>query len=339
MMNRPRILYVPNEKHTERVFRKEVFERFLRLFDVDYDERGLSLSTILRLASEADGIVTGWGCPPLEKDFFEKAGKLRIIAHSAGSIKPILSREVVQAYVLPRNICVFSARHAIALNVAEATVGYMIMASRRLLDHILAFREKGLWRDISIPSNGQYLRGSIVGIVGASTVGRELIRLLKPFDVTILVYDPYLTDWEAGFLGVYKASLEELFSRSDIVSLHAPLTPETSRMINRDLLKRMKDRAILINTARGGLIDQEALIQECSSGRLLAVLDVTDPEPPPQDSPLRGIKNILVTPHVAGAGYYGYFKIGEGTLKALEEFFSGRPVDGRIDLSQYDILA
>lgn len=338
-MNRPRILYVPNEKHTELVFRKDLFERFLRLFDVVYEERGLSLDTILEEASKAEGIVTGWGCPPLEKEFFEKAWKLRIIAHSAGSIKPILSKEVVQRYILPRSVCVFTARHAIALNVAEATIGYMIMASRRLLDHILAFRERGLWRDASIPSNGQYLRGSIVGIVGASAVGRELIRLLKPFDVTILVSDPYLTDWEAGSLGVCKVSLEELFSRSDIVSIHAPLTPETRRMIGKELLRRMKDGAILINTARGGLLDEEALIQECSSGRIFAFLDVTDPEPPSKDSPLRKVRNIIVTPHIAGAGYYGYFKIGESTLKALEDFFCERPVEGKIDLSQYDTMA
>ena len=179
----------------------------------------------------------------------------------------------------------------------------------------------------------------MIGIVSASTVGREVIRLLKPFDCKILVYDPYLADEEAEKMGVEKVSLEDLFRRSDFISIHAPLTEETIHMIGRKHFRLMRDGAVLINTSRGKVLDQDALLEECKTGRILVALDVTDPEPLPRDSPLRNLENVLLTPHIAGHSYYGAKKIGEMTLQALEDFFAGREVKNRVDFSRYDILA
>ena len=341
-MDKHKILYIPTKAHTERVFTKEDFEMFLRLFDVTVNvkNRDLTSSEVAELIAGVEGLVTGWGSPRLTDEVFERADELKIIVHSAGSVRPILAKSVVEKYVIPRGICVVSCRRAIAYNVAESAVGMMIMASRRWVDHIQAYREKGVWRASGIPANGQFLRGAVVGIVGVGMVGREVIRLLKPFDVkTILVYDPYLSDWEAGRLGVRKAGLNELFEKSDIVSIHAPLTSETYHMIGRDQLRRMRDGAVLINTARGGVIDHDALLEECRKGRIIAVLDVTEPEPLPPDSPFRKLKNVYVTPHVAGAGYYGYHMIGKIVVKSLEDFFAGRPVKDALDMSRYDITA
>ena len=340
-MFKHRILYIPTRAHTERVFTKEDFEMFLRLFDVTVNvkDRDLSSSEVAELITGMDGLVTGWGSPELTDEIFEKADRLKIIVHSAGSVRPILAKSVVEKYVIPRGICVVSCRRAIAYNVAESAVGMMIVALRRWFDHIQAYREKGVWRSREIPENGQFLMGATVGIVGVGVVGREVIRLLKPFDVKILVYDPYLSEWEAGRLGVRRVGLNELFEKSDVVSIHAPLTSETYHMIGRDQLRRMKDGAVLINTARGGIIDHDALIEECKKGRIIAFLDVTEPEPPPPNSPLRDLKNVYITPHVAGAGYYGYHMIGKTVVKSLEDFFTGRPVEDALDMSLYDITA
>jgi len=270
---------------------------------------------------------------------FENADRLKIIAHSAGSIKYMLSRDVVQNYIIPSGICVCNAPKAIAYNVAETTLGLLIMTSHRLVDHIISVRERSTWRDPKMPREVESVNGSRIGIVGASTVGREVIRLLEPFDVKILLYDPYLSEAEAEQLHAKKVSLEELFVRSDFVSVHAPMTEETYRMIDERHLSLLHDGAILVNTSRGEVIDQEALTRQCKTGRILAALDVTDPEPLPEDSLLRRLKNVIITPHVAGQGSYGTRKIGEMTLQALEDFFAGRKVENAVDFEKYDILA
>jgi len=254
-------------------------------------------------------------------------------------VKYMLSKDIVENYVIPMGIRVFSANDAIAYNVAESAIGYMIMASHRFMDHALSIRAKGAWRDRAIPSNGQYLSGSKVGIVGASKVGRHVIRLLRPFDARILVYDPYLPESDASRLDIEKTSLDGLFSQCDIITIHAPSTDETYHMIGKGQLALMKDGAVLINTSRGSVIDHEALLDKCLEGRNIVVLDVTDPEPLPPDSPFRKLDNVIITPHVSGSGYYGYHRIGSSTLKALVDFFAGRQFEGEVNLMDYARLA
>ncbi len=336
-----RVLCLPTSEHIEYVFTVQTLERLRTLFDVAFNDlsRNYSSGEVASRIKGFDALITGWGSPPLTESVFEKADHLKIIAHSAGSVKGLLSRNVVQRYIVPRGICVCNAPGAIAFNVAETTLGLLIMTSRRLLDHAINVRERLMWHDSGIPREVRTINGSTIGIVGASTVGREVIRFLKPFDCRILVYDPYLSDEEDNGLMVEKTSLENLFEQSDFVSIHAPMTEETYHMINERHLGLLRDGAVLVNTSRGEVIDQEALIRECETGRILVALDVTDPEPLPRDSPLRKLKNVVITPHVAGRGLYGTKKIGEMTLQGLEDFFAGREVKDSIDFGRYDILA
>jgi phosphoglycerate dehydrogenase-like enzyme len=234
-----------------------------------------------------------------------------------------------------------SCAHALAINVAEMTLALMVMAARRLYEHIQAFREKGVWKDKGLPTNFLTINGSTVGIVGASRVGREVIRLLSAYrDVRILIYDPYLTPEQAKELGATLTDLERLFAESDFISLHAPLTKETVGMIGERHFALMKDGAIFINTARGKIVDTDALAKVLQTRQIFAVLDVTDPEPLPSDHPLRFLSHCYITPHIAGSGVYGYFQIGEVTLRALLDFFERelRP-EGAIDWLIYDTLA
>lgn len=338
-MGKPKLLYIPTGSHTKKVFREETYQRMLERFDVKVNgtETNYTAERVAEEIAGFDGLVTGWGTPHLDEAIFENADKLRIIAHSAGSVKGFL-RGVAEKYIVPRGICVFSANGAIAYNVAEATVGLLIMTCRQFMDHALAIREKGLWKS-DVPSTGKYLTGSTVGIVSASRVGREVIALLKPFKVKILVYDPYLADWDAGRMDVEKVELDDLFARSDFVSLHAPSIPETKNMVGEKQLKLLQDGATLVNTSRGSVIDHDALLAELQTGRIMAALDVTTPEPLPQDSPIRKLTNVIITPHVSGAGDYGYYMIGTTTLKALEDFFAGKPVEGTVDFSRFAKLA
>jgi phosphoglycerate dehydrogenase-like enzyme len=337
-----KVLYLPNAVHTERVFTEAAFARLNRDFDVTRLATGAQ-DCLSEQVAEAipgmDALITGWGTPVLTAGVFERADRLRIIAHSAGTVKRMLL-DCARDYVIPRGICVYSANAEIAYNAAEHALGLMILMLRRILDTALTLRGgERQWPDRMVRPNAQYLTGATVGIVSASQVGRRVISLLKPFNTRVLVFDPYLTQAEAELLGVEKVSLLALFGRADIVSVHAPLLPDTVGMIGSAHFAAMRDGAVLVNTSRGKVLDEPALVAELRSGRITAALDVSSEEPLPPDSPLLALGNVLITPHLAGSGYYGYARIGEGSVRALEDFFAGRPVAGAVDFARYDIIA
>lgn len=302
----------------------------------NWDER-----TFVQAVRGKAGVLTSWGSPPFTDPVWASADRLRLIVHMAGSVKFLFPGDVVDRFCRPRGITVVSCARAIAFNVAEATLGLMIWALRGWLDHVLAFRQKGLWRDPRLAAVPKTLSGGVVGIIGAGFVGQEVIRLLRSFrDVQILLYDPFVSEEEAMNLGASKVDLETLLSESDLVSLHAPWLPSTEGMIGARELALLKDGCVLINTSRGRLVDTDALVSVLRSGRIFAVLDVTDPEPLPPDHPLRFLPNCIILPHITGAGEYGYRQIGKMTLRALDDFFLNNKVpEGVIDWSRYGLIA
>jgi phosphoglycerate dehydrogenase-like enzyme len=321
------------------MFREETWDALRAEFDVYENEGGASMTREETLSHlpEADAILTGWGSPSFTREMLDAAPNLKIIAHTAGSVKFLFSPELVEEVLIPRGIAVFAGNNGLALNVAEATIGLMIAASRRWPEHIAAFSRKG--PSSAVPRNGQFLTGATVGLVSASKVARHVIRLLQPFDCRILLFDPYVSEETARGLGVELVKLDELFRRSDIVSLHAPVTPETENMIGATQLKKMPDGATLINTARGKILDHGALLEELKRGRIVAALDVTHPEPLPADSEFWSLPNVVLTPHLAGDGYAGYFRIGDTTRDALHDCFAGRAIAGAVPLDRWEILA
>jgi len=335
------ILYLPAASHTELVFTPYWWHRLRRgrvVIEWDYSIPCTS-EAVAQCVQSAGVLVTAWGSPPITEEVLQKAPSLRLIAHAAGSVKFMLSKEAVQEYLIPRGIRVFSGNGAIALNVAEATIGMMILGVRRWMEHALAYRERGVWRDPAIPANGQYLMGATVGLVSCSTVARYVIPLLRPFRTRILVYDPFLCADEARRLGLHRVELETLFRESHIVSVHAPLLPETVGLIRREHLRLLREHSVLVNTSRGKVIDSEALVEEARRGRFVAVLDVTDPEPLPPDHPLRHLPNVVILPHIAGAGFYGYHRIGELLVKAVEAVEKGQAFAGEVPLERYGRIA
>lgn len=341
-MSKPKVWYTQPESANERIFEPQQFQRMLDSFDVTCNDTGKALTTDDLAAGIAgfDGIVTGWGShPPMTDQVMQNADRLKIIAHAAGSIKHMVSKQVAEQYLAPRNIILFSANEAIAYNVAESAVGMLLMASHCWPQFADNFRRTGVWRPPAVRANGRFLMGSVVGVVSASKVGREVIRLLSVWPLDILLYDPYVSDDDAAQMGGEKVELDDLFARSDHVTVHAPSIPQTEGMIGAHQLRRLRDGATLVNTSRGSVIDHTALLAEAATGRLHVVLDVTTPEPLPVDSPFRTLPNVHITPHVSGAGFYGYHMIGRMTVDALEAAFAGQPVAGAVDYSRYDILA
>lgn len=338
-----KVLCAVNKSQREMKVRPETWAELTRRFEVTANEaeRNWTSDELAERISGYDAVLTGWGSPPFTERVWERADKLRLIVHMAGSVKFLFPGDVVQRFCVPRSITVVSCAHALAINVAEMTVALMVMAARRLYEHIQAFRERGVWKDKNLPTNFPTINGSTVGVIGASRVGREVIRLLRAYrDVRILLYDPYVSPQQAEELGAVLTDLDTIFSESDFISLHAPLTEQTVGMIGERHFALMKEGAIFINTARGKIVDTEALVKALQNRRIFAVLDVTDPEPLPADHPLRFLPNCYITPHIAGAGVYGYFLIGEMTLRALVDFFErGLTPEGAIDWSTYDTLA
>jgi len=290
-----------------------------------------SLSRLVNLTNrpqDADGLITGWLSPSLNDELISSCRNLKIIAHTAGSIK-----DMIPASVWARKIKVVTAASALAVGVAEYAFALMVTMGKK----VYWAREEtrlGRWREkINEHIDGMApleLYTTVVGIVGASRAGRNVIKLLKLASSNVVVYDPCLSEQEAAALAVKKVELDELMNTADIVSLHAPSIPETNHMINAANLKLMKDGAIFINTARGQLVDEDALISELKTGRIFAAIDVTDPEPPARDSELRTLPNVVLTPHVAGAVGSNTYRQGDLILQEIKRFSAGKPLQHEV---------
>ncbi len=268
--------------------------------------------------AEAEVIVGHWGCPPLDAAMLDRAPRLGLFAYAAGTVKMTLTDAVWD-----RDIRVTSGANANAEPVAEFTLAAILFANKGVL-----------WRrgpvDFSAMSAmgdsqwGNY--GRTIGIVGASLIGRRVIELLRPFPhLTVALYDPYVTPGEAASLGVEKLELDELCATADVLSIHAPALPETMHMIGADQLSALPDGATVINTARGPLIDHEALLPHLASGRLHAILDVTDPEPLPEDSPLLELPNVWISPHLAGSQGTELARMTDYAIEEIRRWSAGEP--------------
>ncbi|WP_350276484.1 hydroxyacid dehydrogenase [Kribbella sp. HUAS MG21] len=280
---------------------------------------------------DVDVLLTGWGCPRIGPEVLDEAPKLQAILHAAGSVKAI-----VDPSAFDRGIQVSSAATANAQPVAEFTVAAIVLAGKRAFRLAAQYR---LERRKADPHGMPGSYGTTVGLLGASRIGKMVAERLRGFDLEVLISDPYLTPAEAAELGAELVDNDTLFRRSDILSVHAPLLPETVGLVDARLLGLLKDGSALINTARGKIVDPDALLRECASGRIDAILDVTEPEPLPPDSPLLDLPNVFVTPHVAGAVGHEIARLGELAVSELERLAAGKPLEHAISPTELGRLA
>lgn len=273
--------------------------------------------------AEADILLAAWGTPSLTKERLGRAKKLRMVAYAASSVRTVTPAEFWEE----SDILVTTAASAMAVPVAEFTYAAIIMCGKnvfRLRDEHRAERGTGGFgsrRGMNLPYLGNHSRR--IGIVGASRIGRLVIEMLARGSFEIAVYDPLLPIEEAAKLGATKMDLQPLLAWSDVVSLHAPILPETRHMIGADELALMADQAILINTARGWLVDHDALLAEARSGRLRILIDTPEPEPLPADSPFYDLPNVVLTPHIAGALGNELRALSDLAITEIERFVAG----------------
>jgi phosphoglycerate dehydrogenase-like enzyme len=281
-----------------------------------------SAAELEEILASARVAITGWGSARFDKALLARSPMLRLVAHSAGSVKRIVTEAVYD-----RGIHVTTAAAANAAPVAETAVAMIVVMLKKIPWLLSSGGDKTV-----IPSMAplRELRDLSVGLIGASRVGREMVRLLKCFPrLRVLVHDPHLSAEAARELGVELATLEQV-CQCDVVSIHAPSIAATRHMLNARTLALLPDHAVLINTSRGALIDEAALIAEVRRRPLYVYLDVTDPEPHALDSPLRREQNILITPHVAGGMNQARRDMGRLAIDETLRFLRGEPLEHEV---------
>jgi phosphoglycerate dehydrogenase-like enzyme len=288
----------------------------------------------LSVLRRTDVLITGWGCPVIDAAVLENAPRLRLVAHAAGTVKGHVSRAVWE-----RGVQVTTAAQANAGPVADYTLAFILLAGKRAFaaaEQLATaqgdFRKSSLSADV-----GNF--GTTIGIVGASRVGRLVLERLRHFRFDVLLATPELTRQQATDLGATLVPLDELMSRSAVVSLHAPVLKETRGMIGRAQLAAMPNGATFINTARGALVDHDALRDEVTSGRISAVLDVTEPEPLPTGDPLYRLPNVILTPHIAGSMGNELSEMGEYAVREVQRFAAGEPLAYPVTITDLDTAA
>lgn len=287
-------------------------------FEVTYNTAGRQLEQeeLKKELSGFDAVLTGWGNKMLDKQVLEGNDRLQLIVHTGGTVG-----NLVDNYAYEKGIRVFSGNRLYAESVAEGTIAYMLMALRRIPDYVDGMRQGG-WRTEAAVWEG--LLDKTVGIVGMGTISSFLIKMLLTFRVKIKVYSHYGLDQEyKDKYHCQEATLEEIFSTCDIVSIHSALNAQNRGLIRKEHFEMLKDDALFINTSRGDVIDEQAMIEELQKNRFRAVLDVYHKEPPVADSPLRSLPNVYAIPHMAGPTLDRREWITRALVDEMRRFFEG----------------
>ncbi len=274
--------------------------------------------------SPVEIIFSTWGMPTMDEQFLERFPKLRAVFYAAGDPRFFITRASQE-----RGIVVCSAKEANAIPTAEYAVSAILLSLKQFWQFARRTHQTRSWKREVWDATGTYQ--SVVGLLALGSVGRNVAKMLLRHEVKLLAHDPYLAPEQAAEWGVELVSLEELFSRSDVVSVHLPLLPETTHLVNERLLLLMKPNATFINTARGALVDEADLISVLRRrGDLTAILDVTWPEPPAPDSEFYTLENVILTPHIAGSLGSEVTRLGRWMVDEMHRFLDGRPLQHRV---------
>lgn len=277
-----------------------------------------------------DVCLTHWSCPLFSEEVLKHAGQLKLIVHAAGSVA-----DLVTAQVYARGIKVCSANPIMAKYVAEGVLAYILAGLRQIPQHAFEMQYKKVWTKRILES--KTLLGANVSLIGLGTIGKFLLDLLVPFDVQIKIYDPYVSaDSLERYPNVELVSLEAALAWGQVVSIHASLTQETRGMLDASKLKLIKEGALLVNTARGAIVDELALAQELRTGRIRAILDVYNEEPLPLDSPLRDHENGILLPHVAGIP--AREQMSYAMIDEIGRYSRGEPLQFEIPFEKFQLM-
>jgi phosphoglycerate dehydrogenase-like enzyme len=324
------LVAIANKNLKELFWREDVVRKLSALSEVDFVPEGepFTRDDLVERIAEYDAVITSWGSPTVTPEALRRAGKLKFIGHGAGSVANIVTEDVFAT-----EIAVTSANPVLAHSTAECAVALMFAGAWNLKGNVERLK-RGEWSD----NNRETVLGvtrRVVGLVGFGEISKQVIRMLQPFDVRILLHSGHCSEEEAAALGVERCGLNELFERSDIVSLHSTWTPRTEGMIGAEQLGRMRDGALFVNTARGPIVQEQALLAELRRGRIFAAFDVYDREPLPKDHELLALPNVTCLPHIGG--FHGLLKrdLCDFVVDELARYLKGERLLGQVTLERY----
>ncbi|MEZ4673615.1 MAG: hydroxyacid dehydrogenase [Caldilineaceae bacterium] len=271
--------------------------------------------------ADVDGLILCHGAPTITDDLLVAAPKLRIIGELEGD--RFASRIDLDA-AWARGIRTVDTTNASSYPVAEWALGLILSATRNAATQFRQIIDgDGGWHRDELHRAPGMLTGKRVGLIGCGHMGRRLLELLRPFQVDVWVYDPYLPREMAEALGFVQTSLENVMGQCQVIVCLAPLTPATRGLVGQSELALMRPRSVIVNVSRGPVVDSAALVERLRRGDIFAGLDVFDPEPIPADHPITQLPNVFLTPHIgwySGDPYPHFFKL---MVDELERFFAG----------------
>jgi phosphoglycerate dehydrogenase-like enzyme len=319
-MNRLKGLFVLEKSTFPLIYGPQEQQKISELIDlIGPVQSAESIAHERHLLRDIDVLLSGWGSAVIDEAFLGAAPNLKAIFYGGGSTGYFITEGLWK-----RGIVISSAYAANSIPVAEYTLAVIIFS----LKHGWSLmRRTHMSRAFPDRNGAPGCYGTTVGLISLGVTARKLAELLSALNVKVIAYDPFVSAGDAAELGVELVALEELFQRSDAVSVHTPLLPETIGMITAAHIDSMKHGATFINTARGPVVRENEMIQVLMRRPdLQAVLDVANEEPPPSDSPLFTLQNVVLTPHIAGSVGMECRRMGESVVEELKRYIAGEPL-------------
>jgi phosphoglycerate dehydrogenase-like enzyme len=281
--------------------------------------------------SDLEVIFSTWGVPILTKEQIDRLPSLKAFFFAAGSVKYF-----AKPY-LEKGITIVSAWAANAIPVAEFCLGQILLSCKGYFSNTRLCRKN---RKNTGQHAGRGIYGETVALIGVGQIAKYLINLLKPFNLNIIVVDPYLSDGDATVLGVKKVSLDEAFSQAYVVSNHLPDLPDLEKVLNGKLFASMQPDATFINTGRGRQINEKELIDTLKQrSDLTALIDVTFPEPASPESELYNLDNVSLSSHVAGSINSEVVRMADYVIEEYKRWASGQSLKYAITPEIFEKLA
>ena len=327
-----RILSVANGDRIERVWTQEFIAALRSLGELELQEQGAKLSDeeMAERVRRHEVVIVGWDARPLPAELAEKPGALRYVCSYSGTIRPYVPRRLVEA-----GIAVSNWGDLPANGVAEAAMTLLLAVLKELPKSIDVVRARKWGSDTQRRGT---LFGTRVGIYGCGVIGRRFVELLRPFVSEIRIFDPHASTLPEGCERV--DSLGALVEGCEVFVVHAGLSEETTASVRAEHLSRLPDDAVIVNTARGAIFDQEALFGELESGRLRAGLDVLEPDYLPPEHPLLALDNVLLSFHQLDSLQWpprpGLTPMQQVCADNVARFVAGETPQWLYDVERYD---
>ena len=327
-------IFVLDTESFEKIFGDEHAEAVRRLVDIYAPlQTAQSVRDDPSVLRDAELLISGWGPPHVDEAFLAEAPVLEAIFYGAGSV-----RRLVSDALWTRGIVLSSAWAMNAVPVAEFTLSQILFSLKRGWLHVMQIEREGEagWRHAPMP--GAY--GTRVGIISLGAIGRLVCGLLRPFDVEVLAYDPFVEEAVFEELGARRASLDEIFEQCEVVSLHTPNLPSTRGMITGAHFARMKRDATFINTARGDVIREIEMVEALRKRPdLWAVLDVLAGDDRSAGGEVYKLPNVILTPHIAGSMDGECRRMGNETVEEIKRYLAGEPLRWQVTRERFAHMA